>query len=60
VIRPTAIELNGLRVGANADSLVVDYVYPGTIDIYIVHGITLKTTGDVKKMSAHPNNLWVV
>ena len=50
MIRPTAIELNGLRVGSNADSLVVDYVYPGTIDIHIVHGITLKTTGDVKNV----------
>lgn len=50
MIRPTAIELNGLRVGSNADSLVVDYVYPGTIDIHIVHGITLKTTGDAKNV----------
>jgi hypothetical protein len=48
VIRPTAIELNGLRVGSNADGLVVDYVYPGTIDIHLAHGITLKTTGDAK------------
>ena len=43
MIRPTAIELNGLRVGGNADGLVVDYVYPGTIDIHITEGITLKT-----------------
>ena len=50
MIRPTAIELNGLRVGSSADSLVVDYVYPGTIDIHVVHGITLKTTGDAKSV----------
>jgi len=42
--------LNGLFVGYNADSLVVDYVYPGTIDIHIVDGITLKTTGDAKSV----------
>jgi hypothetical protein len=50
VIRPTAIELNGLRVGGNADGLVVDYVYPGTVDIRLAHGITLKTTGDAKNV----------
>ncbi|MBA3549166.1 MAG: hypothetical protein H0T76_22060 [Nannocystis sp.] len=37
--------MNGLRLGSNADSLVVDYVYPGTVDIHVVHGITLTTTG---------------
>ncbi len=50
MIRPTAIELNGLRVGSSADGLIVDYVYPGTIDIHVLHGITLKTTGDAKNV----------
>lgn len=50
MIRTFPTELNGLFVGYNADSLVVDYVYPGTIDIHIVDGITLKTTGDAKSV----------
>jgi hypothetical protein len=50
VIKTFPTELNGLFVGYNADSLVVDYVYPGTIDIHIVDGITLKTTGDAKSV----------
>ncbi|MBK7829577.1 hypothetical protein [Nannocystis sp.] len=28
----------------------MDYVYPGTINIHIMHGITLKTTGDAKSV----------
>ena len=45
MIRPSPLQLNGLRLASNADSLVVDYVYPGTVDIHVIHGITLTTTG---------------